>query len=125
MYKNGKISIDKRLTTDRERKCVLVEELGHRFTSSGNILNPEDINNIKQEKRACNWEYEKIVGIKDIIRAHDSGVRSRYEMVEFLEITEDFLEYSIHHYKERYGVFFEIDNYIIRFKPAFGIIKRF
>lgn len=46
-------------------------------------------------------------------------------MAEHLEVTEDFLESSIQHYKEKYGVLFEIDNYIVFFEPNFGVMKKF
>ncbi|KIN81956.1 ImmA/IrrE family metallo-endopeptidase [Clostridium botulinum] len=125
LYGNNVIALDKNIETLKEKRCILAEELGHHHTSSGNILDNSSISNLKQEKRARNWGYEKLVGIIDIINAFNAGTRNRYEMAEYLEVTEDFLESSIQHYKEKYGVLFEIDNYIVFFEPNFGVMKKF
>ncbi|ENK0839158.1 ImmA/IrrE family metallo-endopeptidase [Clostridium botulinum] len=125
LYGDNVIALNKNIETLKEKRCILAEELGHHYTSSGNILDNSNISNLKQEKRARNWGYEKLVGIIDIINAFNAGTKNRYEMAEYLEVTEDFLESSIQHYKEKYGVLFEIDSYIIYFEPNFGIMKRF
>ncbi|MCW6112155.1 ImmA/IrrE family metallo-endopeptidase [Clostridium sporogenes] len=125
LYGDNVIALNKNIETLKEKRCILAEELGHHYTSSGNILDNSNISNSKQEKRARNWGYEKLVGIIDIIDAFNAGTKNRYEMAEYLEVTEDFLESSIQHYKEKYGVLFEIDNYIIYFEPNFGIMKKF
>lgn len=52
LYYNGTIGIDKNIETDKEKACVLAEELGHYHTSSGNILDQGDVFNRKQELRA-------------------------------------------------------------------------
>ncbi|GAA0082464.1 MULTISPECIES: ImmA/IrrE family metallo-endopeptidase [Clostridium] len=125
LYGDNVIALNKNIETLKEKRCILAEELGHHYTSSGNILDNSNISNLKQEKRARNWGYEKLIGIIDIINAFNAGTKNRYEMAEYLEVTEDFLELSIQHYKEKYGVLFEIDNYIIYFEPNFGIMKKF
>ncbi|APU60198.1 ImmA/IrrE family metallo-endopeptidase [Clostridium botulinum] len=125
LYGDNVIALDKNIETLKEKRCILAEELGHHYTSSGNILDNSNISNLKQEKRARNWGYEKLVGIIDIINAFNAGTKNRYEMAEYLEVTEDFLESSIQHYKEKYGVLFEIDNYIVFFEPNFGVMKKF
>ncbi|MBY6844610.1 hypothetical protein HYI19_07315 [Clostridium botulinum] len=125
LYGDNVIALDKDIETLKERRCILAEELGHHHTSSGNILDNSSISNLKQEKRARNWGYEKLVGIIDIVNAFNAGTRNRYEMAEYLEVTEDFLESSIQHYKEKYGALFEIDNYIVYFEPNFGVMKKF
>ncbi|RDY26240.1 hypothetical protein CHL78_014170, partial [Romboutsia weinsteinii] len=46
LYYNNKIAINKeRLSTTNEKICVLAEELGHHYTSYGNILDLSDTNN--------------------------------------------------------------------------------
>lgn len=125
LYKNGKIAIDSNIKTNAEKTGVLAEELGHHATSIGNILDDSDIKNIKQEKRARNWGYENLVGILDIINAFNANALNRCDMAEYLNVTEEFLEASIQHYREKYGVFFEIDDYIIYFEPNFGVVKKF
>jgi hypothetical protein len=124
LYVDGNVAINSNIKLDNEKTCVLIEELGHYYTSIGNILDKSDISKAKQEKRARDWGYEKLVGIIDIIKAFNAGVETRYEMAEYLNITEDFLDASIKHYEEKYGAFYLIDKYLINFKPYLEIIKK-
>ena len=125
LYKNNKIIIDSNIETNSEKTCILAEELGHHFTSYGDIINQNDIRNVKQELKARAWAYERLVGIVDLINAHKSGVRGRYELAEFLEIPEWFLLEAIEYYKSKYGTCYKIDNYLIYFSPNFGIMEFF
>ncbi|UZQ49078.1 ImmA/IrrE family metallo-endopeptidase [Clostridium kluyveri] len=121
----NRIAISKDLETLREKNGVLAEELGHYYTSHGNILDQSNMNNRKQEKRARNWAYEKLAGIISIVNAFEKGIRSRHDLAEHLNITENFLEEAIQHYREKYGLYCEIDTYVIYFEPSFGIFKKF
>ena len=125
LYKNNKIIIDSNIETNKEKTCILAEELGHHFTSYGDIINQNDIRNVKQELRARAWAYERLVGIVDLINAHKAGVRGRYELAEFLEIPEWFLLDAIEYYKSKFGTCYKIDNYLIYFSPNFGIMEFF
>ena len=100
-----------------EKGCVLAEELGHHYTTYGNILDEKDIRNVKQEKRARNWGYEKLVDIISIINAFNARTRNRYEIAEYLGVTEEFLQEAIDHYKGKYGLCHGVEGYIIRFEP--------
>jgi hypothetical protein len=122
LYADSTIAIDTKIETEAERCCVLAEEIGHHYTSLGTITNLEDIRNLKQEKRARNWAYEKLVGLVGLINAFNSGARDRFELAAYLDVTEEFLDEALKHYKERYGMYYEIDNYLIYFEP-FGILK--
>lgn len=124
LYKDGRIIIDENICSSIEKRCILAEELGHHYTSYGNVLDQTKVSNAKQEKRARNWGYEKLVGIIDLINAFNYGIRTKYEMSEYLNITEEFLDEAIQHYKEKYGVFFEIDEYLIYFEPSLTIMKK-
>lgn len=125
IYKENKILIDSNIDTNSERACVLAEELGHHYTSHGNILDTTDIKSLKQELRARKWSYEKLVGIVDLINAHRTGVKSRYELADFLEVPVWFLDEVIEHYRTKYGTIYKIDNYIIYFEPSFGVMEMF
>lgn len=56
LYYNGNIAIEKNLTS-AEKTCVLAEELGHHYTTTGNILDQQEVANIKQELHARTWAY--------------------------------------------------------------------
>lgn len=117
LYCDNVIAISKRIKTTSEKTCILAEELGHHYTSVGDILDQSKIENRKQEKKARGWAYQKLVGITKLIEAYKAGCRNRYELAEFLEVTEEFLQEAITYYKEKYGVYYQIDNYIVYFEP--------
>ncbi|MEK4381135.1 ImmA/IrrE family metallo-endopeptidase [Aeribacillus sp. FSL K6-2848] len=124
LYSDKVIWINKNIPTNDEKACILAEELGHYHTSSGNILDQSKISNRKQELRARTWAYERLVPLQKIVQAHKSGVRNRYELAEYLGITEDFLVAAIKRYKEKYGLYFSIENYTICFEPL-GVMELF
>lgn len=57
----------------------------------------------------------KLIRLTDIIKAFEDGVRNRYELAEYLDVTEKFLDMSIDVYRRKYGNFTTFDNYIICF----------
>ena len=68
LYKNGKVAIDRTLT-NREKKCTLAEELGHHYTSTGNILDLRYYQNAKQERRAREWAAKELIKYEDFRKA--------------------------------------------------------
>lgn len=117
LYGDNTIAIDHRIKDSRSKRCILAEELGHHYTSYGNIIKYGKLINKKQEKRARNWAYDKLIGIVGLITAYNSGVRNRYELAEYFDVTEEFLQDALNHYKEKYGLYLQIDNYIVYFDP--------
>lgn len=118
------ILLNKSISTYKERLCILAEELGHYHTSSGNILDQNLLSNRKQEKRARNWAYEKLVPLSAFVQAHKQGIRSRYELADHFGVTEDFLDSAIKHYKEKYGLSVQAGKYTICFEPL-GVLELF
>lgn len=124
MYIGSKIGISKSIPTMAEKACILAEELGHYLTSYGNILDQSVASNHKQECRARAWAYERLVTLDKLISAYETGIRNWYELSEFLDVTDEFLREAIKYYKEKYGLYHIIENYIIYFDPL-GIYKKF
>ena len=125
-YNNGRIkgkriAIRQDIKTNTEKTCVLAEELGHHHTSVGNILDMSDVRNRKQERQARLWAYNKLIGLSGIIEAFEHGCQSRYEMAEYLEVTEEFLEECVACYRNKYGVGTTLDNYYIMFIPNLNV----
>lgn len=83
------IFINDRISS-KEKLCVLAEELGHYKLTIGNITDLKNISNRKQEIKARRWGYEKIVGIMQIIEAFEKGARSKYELADYLNVSEYF-----------------------------------
>lgn len=107
-----------------EKACVLAEELGHYYTTVGNILDMSVVSNRKQERQARLWAYNKQIGLTGLIRAYEAGCTNRYETAEYLEVTEEFLEECIQCYREKYGEYKIVDNYTIYFIPHLAVFKR-
>lgn len=122
LYFNGNIAIEETLLNS-EKNCVLAEELGHYYTTSGNILDLSNTSNRKQELRARAWAYDRLVGLSGIISCFEAGCRNLYEMSEHLEVTEEFLKETIKRYRQKYGAFATTKNYIIYFEPVLGVMK--
>ena len=122
IYKN-RIAIKKALNRT-EKTCVLAEELGHHHTSVGNILDMNDVRNRKQERQARLWGYNKLIGLTGIINAFCAGCQSCHEIADLLDVTEEYLEECIDCYKDKYGVYTEIDNYIIYFIPNLTVMEK-
>mgnify|MGYP002516703449 CR=1 FL=1 len=121
---NKRIAIRKNISTHTEKACVLAEELGHYYTTSGNILDQDEITNRKQELRARLWAYNHQIGLIGIIRAYEHGCRNASEMAEYLNVTEEFLQDALNCYRSKYGICVEFDNYIVFFIPALAVMKR-
>ena len=100
IYQN-RIAIHKQLSTQTEKACILAEELGHHYTSTGDILDQSDPPARKQEFHARLWGYNKMVGLHGIVSAYR------------------------HHCRRKYGCCVELDNYVIMFEPVLAVVERF
>ena len=124
LYCDGTVALNSQIETSKERACVLAEELGHHHTSTGVIVDLSSVQNRKQERQARLWAYNNQIGLYGLIRAYERGCKNRYEVAEFLEVTEEFLEEAITAYREKYGVYTTIDNYVVYFIPQLIICKK-
>ena len=122
--KGNRIAIRQDIETNTEKTCILAEELGHHYTSVGNILDMDDIRNRKQERQARLWGYNKLIGLSGIINAFRAGCHNRHEIAERLDVTEEYLQECIDCYREKYGVCTEIDNYIIYLIPNLAVMEK-
>lgn len=119
---NNRIAIRKNMTTV-EKGCVLAEELGHHYTTAGDILDQTSANNRKQEYHARLWAYNKLVGLHGIISAYKSGYQNISDVAEYLKVTESFLQEVLLCYKQKYGLYVKLDNYVIYFDPYIGVFE--
>ena len=85
----------------------------------------QSVQNIKQERQSRVWAYDNRIGLTGLIRAFERCCQSRYEVADFLGVTEEFLSDALNYYKVKYGEFTVIDHYIIRFIPCLMIAKMF
>lgn len=106
-----------------EKTCVLAEEMGHHYTTVGNILDMESIQNRKQERQARLHGYNRLIGLVGLIEAYEHRCQNQYEIAEFLEVTDEFLEECINCYRDKYGIGTTVDNYYIAFIPHLMVGK--
>jgi len=85
-------------------------------------LNQKNMSNIKQEKRARNWAYEKLISLEKLIEAYEAGVRNCYDLADFLGVTEEFLQNALKRYTEKYCLYVQQEDYLIYFSPL-GIFR--
>lgn len=121
LYCDGTIALKEDMTSI-EKACVLAEELGHHYTTVGNILDQSKAENRKQERRARLWAYQKAFDLIDLVSAYKHGCRNRYEIAEYLEVTEQFLQEALDTYKEKYGPYTKVDRYVVYFEPL-GVLE--
>ena len=120
--KGCRVAIRRSIPTQKRKACVLAEELGHYFTSSGDILDQSDPAARRQERRARIWAHDVQIGLDGIIAAHAAGCSGAYETAEFLDVPEDFLREAILCYRERYGTRIEYKGSLIIFEPVLEVI---
>ena len=115
------IGISKNVKSFSERTCVLAEELGHYYTTVGNILNQSNENNRKQEAKARLWAYNEVLGLDGIVWAYHKGCCNLHEMAEELEVSERFLADMLERYSSKYGTRVKYGNYVIEFVPTLDV----
>ena len=122
LYCDGVIAIREDMTIP-EKTCALAEELGHHETSVGNIIDMTSAANRKQERQARLWAYNKQIGLIGLVRAFEHGCQNRFEIAEYLEVTEECLEECIECYRNKYGICKRVDNYVVYFIPQLSVMK--
>lgn len=111
----NRIAIRNTLNTSAEKACVLAEELGHYYTSSGDIIRSDQY---RQERKARLWAYDKMVGISAIVEAFRHGCRSRYDMAQYMNVTEEFLSAAVSTYGQILPGPICVNNYTVFFSPS-------
>lgn len=121
--KGNRIAIRKDMA-ESQKACVLAEELGHYHTTVGNILDQTSVENVKQERRARIWAYEKQIGLHGLVDCFENRCRNEYEMAMSLGVTEEFLQEALAYYRQKYGVSTNYQHYTIFFEPTLLIHKK-
>lgn len=123
LCKGKKIGIRKDMS-DTEKVCVLAEELGHYYTSVGNILDQNNVNNKKQELVARRWATNILLCPADLIDACRAGNEYISDIAEYLGVTSEFLIDAINVFSAKYGPVYSDGDYEIRFcERGFNINK--
>lgn len=94
---------------------ILTEELGHHFTTRGNLLESsknysEKLEKNKKENIARNWAANFLISDDEFVQALNSCISSRWDMCEYFTVTNEVLQHkilSIIHDEDKY---FKIRN---------------
>lgn len=103
LYQDGVIAINKKIETNKQKACVLAEEIGHHKKTYGNIQKLDTIENLKQEYKARLYAYEKLVSLNDLAFYLNKGITNIYELADMLNVTDKFLQDALLTYKNKYG----------------------
>ena len=123
LYCDGVVALDKNIKTEKEKKCVMAEELGHYYTAVGNILDQSSAANRKQELHGRAYAYNKLIGLIGIVNAYKHHCHSLSESAEYLGVTEEFMKEALSYYKGKYGTSVTVDSYIIFFEPHIAVLE--
>ena len=97
---NCYIALDPRkLKSESDEIVKLAHDLGHCMT--GAFYNRySNLNNIHQkEYRANKWAVHKLIPFKKLQEAFSNGIVERWELAEYFEVTEDFIDAVIKVYQ--------------------------
>lgn len=120
--KGRRVAIKRNMPTVK-KKCALAEELGHHYTTVGDITAQITIEDQKQEYKARLWAYNRLIGLQGILSAYKANCHTLNEIAEHLEVSEEFLAEALECYRKKYGVCTKIDNYVIYFEPHLGVME--
>lgn len=124
LYMNNKIAINKNLNTVTDKACVLAEELGHHYTTIGNILDLKNINNAKQELQARKIAYNKLLPLDSLAETFfKNDVQNIYELSELLDLSVPFLKEALEYYTSKYGTHVFANDFLIVFEPSLYVYR--
>lgn len=118
--KGNRIAIRRSIPTSAEKACVLAEELGHYFTSTGDIMD-DSVESQKQELKARQWAYDVQIGLSGLVEAKEAGCRNQFETAEYLGVSLPFLVDCLRCYRSKYGIKARLGQYTIAFEPYMNI----
>ena len=91
-----------KLKTSAEEAVTIAHEAGHIMTGSTHYLNsPFDLI-CRHEYRANKWAIKKLVPKEELDGAIKRGLSEVWELAEFFDVTEKFMEMAIVYYKRIY-----------------------
>jgi hypothetical protein len=124
LYIDAVITINTRFRRTRKKLTELIaEELGHHYTSSGDILDQSDIRKRKQELIARAWAYKRLIPLSGLISAYCDRISGRTDLADYFDVTERFFQAAIDFYKSKYGVYkLYGDRHLIYFDPL-GVVE--
>ena len=116
LYVDGLILLKDNLS-DKEKLEVLGEELAHHDITYGDILDTNELWKWKFEHKARRLGFEKIIPLENNFQDYQSGVHNTYELSNYLDVSEGYIDEVLEHYQQKYGLSTWYENYLIKFNP--------
>ena len=92
----------------------------HAMHSTGDILDDPHM-----EQRARTRNFDRLVGLRGLIRAFLAGCRESWEFAEALNVPEEFLAELMANYRARYGTLTTVNTdqgvFALAFEPSFKV----
>lgn len=98
---NPLIAIDSSIVNNKSTYIsILSEELGHHFTTSGNLLSPskcymDKLIKDKKENIARKWAANYLISDEEFVQALLSCINNSFDMCDHFNITYELLNYKI------------------------------
>ena len=95
------IGVNKSIVFDNKKYIsVITEELGHHFTTSGDltaecITYSDQINKYKKEFKARRWASDFLISDYEFEQALHSGASTMFDLEEYFGVTEGIIKYKI------------------------------
>lgn len=121
--KGRRIAIRQDIPTLAKKADVLAEELGHYYTTVGNILDQDNVEARKQERAARMWAYNIRIPLLDLVKAFQAHCKNTFEIAEYLDMSEDTLIEALEFYRQKYGTGVMVGDYYIRFEPHLDVFE--
>lgn len=83
-------------------RCVLAEEIGHHFTTSGMAIPKtyfryrDRLVVSKSEYRAMKWAAQHLIPFDKLREAVRYGIYERWELAEYFDVTESMVDFRLH-----------------------------
>lgn len=108
---NYDILIDyNKIATYAEEKCVLAHEIGHYCTGVQSRIIAQNFQDMLliswQEYRANKWAFERLIHINDLRIALERNYKEVWELSEYFNVSDEFMERVLLYYKSKYGEVF-------------------
>lgn len=93
------INIDaSRIETSAERKVCLAHELGHCISGTTYTINHSSLYRGSAEYRADYRGAQLVIPIEDLKKCVGNGIIEKYELAEYFNVTEEFVERALYIY---------------------------
>lgn len=102
------IFLDKHsIRTVTDLKYKLAHECGHCATETVNKPSSPFQRIEKNEYKANKWAFEKYLPIEEFAKAFSEGYRTTWELAEWFDMPEPFVQKAVQYYKENKGIDFD------------------